>query len=392
MKRTSIPVVVAALACAAVPAVAVEGGDDGRILAQDAFWYRQLPRDTPVAEDSDAVVADLVRQAEQHFGEPGRPHVMINTSDFAPTVYEAGPDDPLVDVGFDNCQDKPEDDLHVETLFDAPDAPLRQVRIPEGAVPAGGSDAEMVVVDAQEDTVLELWKASQDETGAWSACWGGVLDPAGSSDGVFEEPFGVTASGLSILEGTVRADELDAGRIDHVVGLALPFSAPAPQVSWPANRTDGVNPEGFEVPAQGQMLRLPADLDLDSMTLSPTARALAEAAQDHGLIVWDTAGTVSFRAENPRGMEADPYPEIFRGRGAAEELAGDPEKGEEPFPLDQLELLPVDYEAPAPESDGDGGVPGEGKTGLPVEVPLLVGAAVLGLAGVGLAVRSARRR
>lgn len=369
-----------------------------RVFADDAFWYRPLPDETPVAADSDAIVADLVRQAETHYGSVGNPNLTINTEDYAPTVITAGPDDPVEDVSYVNCQGKAPDDLYVHELFLAQDAPLRDVRIPADAVPAGGSDAEMVVVDPQADRVVELWRADPSGSG-WSACWGGVLEPASESTGIFEPPFGVTAAGLSMLGGTVLAEELAAGEIDHVVGIALPFTAPPPVVSAPATRTDGVNPRGWAVPAQGQMLRLPADLDLDSLILAPAARALAEAAQNHGLIVWDTAGAVSFRAENPRGMDADPYREIFRGRRADQELAGDPARGEDPFPLDRLEVLPTDYEAPVPSEEPASSAPtpppiaeSESESEEPGgSAAVVLVAGLLGLVAVALVVRELRR-
>ena len=313
-----------------------------RVFAEDSFWYRRLPDGTPTDPDSDRIVAALVRQAERHFGRPGSPNVTINTMTYAPPIYVAQRSDPLVTFGWENCQDKEhgDDGLIRDHLTD--------VRLPADAVPAEGSDAEMVVYDPAADVLIETWKTKHHPDGSWTACWGGRIDEAGSDDGAFDPPFGVAASGLSLLGGTIRAAELQSGRIDHVVGIALPYTAAKPTRSVPAPRTDGVNPEGWPVPAQGQMLRLPAGLDLDSMPLSPTARAIAEAAQNYGLIVWDTAGAVSFRAENPLGMTDNPYPEIFRERYPYAELAGDRSRGEVAFPLERLEVLPMDYTAPAP--------------------------------------------
>lgn len=56
------------------------------------------------------------------------------------------------------------------------------------------------------------------------------------------------------------------------------------------------------------MFRLPAALNIDGMRMDPYARMLAKAVQRHGMVVWDSAGTVNFRAENPTiNYPRDPY-------------------------------------------------------------------------------------
>ncbi len=378
---------------AAGPAARTAGGEDGlaRVFDEDSFWYRVLPDETPVDPDSSAMVAHIVDQAEEHYGSPGNPNVNVNLTHYTPPIYIAGPGDPLVTFGWDNCQDKVEGDHGLIATH------LTDVRLPAGAVPAEGSDSEMVVYDPIEDRLTETWVTTKHPDGTWSACWGGSIEGASGNPGVFDPPFGVTASGLPLLGGTIRAEELERGRIDHVVGIALPNAAEKPALSWPATRSDGRNPSGRPAPAQGQMLRLPAGLDLDTLPLSPVARTIAEAAQDYGLIVWDTSGAVSFRAENPLGMADNPYREVFRGRGANSEMAGDRSRGEVPFPLEQLEVLPVDYAAPVPEPSPSATLPG---TAAPLpEEDLRWGAIGIGVLGIAMLAaagvvtgRRARRR
>lgn len=338
----SVPLV-AALLLPGVQATAATGtggipAEQARIFAEDSFWYRELPDETPAAPNSSAIVADLVQQAEDHYGRPGFPNIAINAVEYTPTIYVADEADPVVEVRFDNCQRKPANDWYVQRMFTGPGAPMKAVRIPADAVPARGTDAEMVVIDSVGDRLVELWQAKRRPDGTLSACWGVVQDNASQSSGTFERPFGVTAAGLSMLGGTILAEELAAGEIDHVIGMALPFSAPWPTVSAPANRTDGRNPQGVNVPAQGQLLRLPADLDLAALRLPPAVHTIAEAAQDHGIIIWDTAGAVSLRSENTLSIGSDPYKQIFGGQMSMVLM--------QRFPLDKLEVLPMNYEAP----------------------------------------------
>lgn len=371
-----------------------------RVFADDSFWYRPLPDATPTDPRSAAMVDHLVDQAEQHFGQPGRPNVTVNLRAYSPPIYVAQPGDPEVTFIWDNCQDKTDGDsgLIADQLTD--------VRVPAVAVPAEGSDAEMVVYDPAADRVIETWMTARDGD-TWSACWGGAIENASADDGIFDAPFGVAASGLALLGGTIRATELQRGQIEHVIGIALPFAAEKPERSLPATRTDGRNPTGRPAPAQGQMMRLPADLDLAALRLSPAARAIAEAAQSYGIVVWDTAGAVSFRGENPIGLESDPYREIFRGRNPHAELAGDRSRGEVDFPLELLEVLPVDYTteltSTPPGSPTPPGAPWPAASeppaeagDLPVGTVVTVGAAVsvgaLAVTGIAAAAWAARRR
>ena len=309
-----------------------------RVFASDSFWYRELPDATPTDPNSRAIVDYVVEQAEQAWGSPGKPNIAMNTDFYTPPMYVAAPGDPVVTFRFHDCQGAGTDYGLVRDH-------LTNVRIPADAVAAEGSDGEMVVYDPATDRLTEVWQAKRTDDGGWSACWGGSIEDASDSHGVFPGTFGVTATGLPLTGGVITAEELRTGKIDHVVGLAIP--KPAHQVhSAPAVRHDGWNPSGRTSLAQGQMMRLPASLDLDSLNLSPAARAIAEAAQRYGVVLWDTSGAVGFRLEASQGFASDPYPEIFRGRYGSQEMAGDPARGEDPFPLDQLEVLPMNWETP----------------------------------------------
>src|SRR5439155_21465737 len=88
----------------------------------------------------------------------------------------------------------------------------------------------------------------------------------------------------------------------------LPETLSYPHWAYPANRTDGQTSASNAIP-EGTIFRLPASLNLDAMTMDPYARMLAKAVQKHGMVVWDRAGAVSFRAENPANQypEGNPY-------------------------------------------------------------------------------------
>jgi hypothetical protein len=97
------------------------------------------------------------------------------------------------------------------------------------------------------------------------------------------QPATVMASGMSLLAGLVRFEEVAAGRIDHALSITLPEIRPG--AVWPARGGDGrsTNPDA---PPMGAWLRLRADADLSG--LGPQAAVVARALQRHGAVVSDS--------------------------------------------------------------------------------------------------------
>lgn len=303
-----------------------------RLFSEASFWYQKLPDDAPVAADSGEIMARI--RATLPASSRGEPRPGINTHAYTPPLIIARNSDPVVTFRWENCGGLPNDGGLVEHH-------LTDLHVPADAMPAAGTDGEMTVYNVDTGQYTDTWQTRRDAAG-WSACWGGTIEDAGSNDGVFPAPFGTAGSGLALEPGTVKATELSKGYIDHVVGVTLPVGVIDGYVSAPATRTDG-NATGPATISEGQLLRLPPDLDLDALQLSPVARTFARAAQEYGLVVWDRSDDVTFRAENARGLATDPYPDILRGQDSVSALRGDPARGESPFPFDRLQVLQRDY-------------------------------------------------
>ena len=66
---------------------------------------------------------------------------------------------------------------------------------------------------------------------------------------------------------------------------------------------------------------------------------VAKAGQKYGFVVWDKAGSISVRFENPLSLtlvgQPDPYGTLFNGVPNYAVLNG--------IPWDKLQFLPVDY-------------------------------------------------
>jgi hypothetical protein len=140
---------------------------------------------------------------------------------------------------------------------------------------------------------------------------------------------------------------LEQGQINHVIGISLiqtANSGTATAQSWPANRNDGWNNGTFPgtYPSEGMRLRLDPRFDYSRLQLHPIAAMIAEAAQKYGFVIWDKAGAVALRAENPLSFtlagDMNPYLKLYRGTPSYSIL--------ENFPWDRMQFMPFDYGKP----------------------------------------------
>jgi hypothetical protein len=265
----------------------------GTIFAPSSFWYQPIPAKVVLHPDSTAFVEEFVRQKKAYYGTVG-----LNTDKYASPVYLANPDTPVTAVGFYDCQKK---GYVPRELM----AQWQSVPIPAYAEPAGGTDAEMSVYQPSSDTLWEFWVTKKADDGTWQACWGGQMSNVSRNPGIWPSGFGTTATGLPFVGGQITAQELARGQIDHVIGIAL--------------------------------------VDTDAFTvLHPVARIIARAAQKYGFVVWDKAGALTLRLENPKSYtvlgQPNPYPGLFNGTPAHDILKN--------IPWERLQFLPTDFGKP----------------------------------------------
>lgn len=324
---SSFPLAADALAAPLSPAPDVP---TDAIFAASSFWYTPLPRDVPLHPNSANFVTEFLRQKAAYYGT-----VNINTWSYASPVYVADAATPAIRVAYSNCQRK----AYAETWLEAQWA---EVPMPPQAAPAEGSDGEMTVYQPSTDTLWEFWVARQID-GQWQACWGGRMTNVGAGDGTWPFPYGTTATGLPFVGGQITAEELRRGEIRHAIGIALVETEDMQIFSWPARRADGRNPDNAanRIP-QGLRLRLDPAVDVAALPMTAAGKTIARAAQIYGFIVWDRAGAISLRAQNPKSYlalgQANPYPALFSGQPSYAVLDG--------FPWDRLQFLPMNYGQP----------------------------------------------
>lgn len=300
------------------------------VFLPDSFWYKPIPQQVVLHENSAGFVKDFIRQKNTFYGT-----VNINLTSYASPVYYVGADVKNVKVTQWDCQNKGFLDKSLATQF-------ANVPIPEYAIPAKGTDAEMSIYQASTDTLWDFWKVKKLD-GNWQACWGGRILNASKSDGVFDSYYGTTATSLPFIGGQITAEELTRGEIKHVIGISLVEAERAQIFSWPAHRSDGLNPNNASnrIP-EGLRIRLDPNVNVDALNMHPMGKVIAKAAQKYGFVVWDKAGAISIRAQNRYSYavlgQPNPYDALFNRTPAYAILNG--------FPWDRLQFLPMNYGQP----------------------------------------------
>ena len=300
------------------------------LFAPSSFWYQPIPANAPLHPNSANFTNELIRQKNTYYGT-----VDIGTVDYSSPVYIADANTPTTSVAFYDCQNKgytPTDLL----------AQWAAVPIPSFAQQAGGTDGEMTVYQPSTNTLWEFWQSSKTNN-TWQACWGGQMKNVSSNNGTWSGSFGTTATGLPFLGGQITAEELKRGEIRHVMGISLADLETWNIISWPAQRSDGYNPNNApnRIP-EGLRFRLDPNINVDALNMHPIGKIIAKAAQKYGFVVWDTAGNVNLRAQNAKSYtslgQPDPYVDLFNGTASVHILNN--------FPWDKVKFLPMNYGKP----------------------------------------------
>jgi len=256
-----------------------------RPFADSSPFNREIPSSPPLAPTSADVVSFMTLY--------GGPASMTSNgggseTDYSHANYFAHSDDPLYTVHCTNdwgrCE--PEGDTF---------------RIPSAAAPAGhesadsGMDHHMSVVQP-DGTTLDLWRAEtpSGDGGTLDAAWGGLSEIDG--DGLGSN---ATAAMFGGFAGTIRAEELAAGKIDHALFAVVPCTAghvyPADQSAAECGASDA--------PPNGARLQLDmSDAEIDALDVPRWKKTVLRAAQRYGMIVGDTGGSGAFGLQFESGM------------------------------------------------------------------------------------------
>jgi hypothetical protein len=300
------------------------------IFSPTSFWYQPIPATVSLDPNSANFVAEFLRQKAAYYQTVG-----LNVSSYSSPVYVAGTTTQTKKVDYWNCQGKSYIPTGLVEQWNA-------VPIPDGSAPADGTDAEMTVYQPSTDSMWEFWRTRLID-GQWSGCWGGRMQNVSASSGIWPAPYGTTATGLPFLGGQITAEELNRGEIRHAIGISLVEAEQYSIFSWPANRSDGINPTNVpnRIP-EGTRFRLNPAVDIDALPIHPIGKIIAKAGQKYGFVVWDKAGALTLRLQNPKSYTAtgmvDPYPALFNGTPSYAILNN--------VPWDQLQFMPMNFGKP----------------------------------------------
>lgn len=153
--------------------------------------------------------------------------------------------------------------------------------IPANPLIEAGSDHHLLIVDNTNCIDYEIYNASQNSDGSWSAGSGAIfpltaeqLRTAGNTS--------ADAAGLPILPGLVKYDEVASGVINHAIRFTAPETAD--RYIWPARHEASSN-SGSNYPPMGQRFRLKQSFDVSGF--APHVQVILNAMKTYGIILAD---------------------------------------------------------------------------------------------------------
>jgi len=255
-------------------------------------WNTPIGDDATLDPDSDALIADF--ESSSQYGE----HLDVNIEGYSIPLYWADANTPWVTI---TCRVGG----HGFTGDNGMDA-TAQIPMPADATPDPESDHHLLIIDTTTNTEYGLWDA-QYVGGEWTCGLGALQDLSG--EGVrplaevadpWWEAHGPRACGYGLSAGLIRAEELEAGVIDHALVVAYPHIRSGWYTS-PASTAQGSNGSGAEpnrgIPCGGRIQYDPS-IDIDSIATSDAGKTILRALQTYGAYVGDFSGAISLYADN----------------------------------------------------------------------------------------------
>jgi hypothetical protein len=300
-----------------------------RYFASTSFWNEPLLASTPLDPSSAAIVGAFNQVVAIEGPKKG---LNINTTAYSVPIYTVPANQPTVKV----IVNKPNSSGYpLQAAWSA-------VPLPPNAQPAKGTDKTLAVWQPSTDKLWEFWNFERTLTGSM-ARWGGAMEKVSQGPGVYtslswpgaKPQWGSSASSLAIVGGLITLEDLEKGRINHALAMAVPNPRAVVYAS-PAQRTDGTSTEPFSLP-EGAHLRLDPNLNLASLHLPHLMLMMAEAAQRYGIFVRDRSANITFYAQDPTPTGTNPYigPHgYFEGKCQCQLLTA--------FPWSHLQLLKME--------------------------------------------------
>ncbi len=256
--------------------------EPGQIFPAAAAWNQPIDTAT-LASNSEAVVAYLAAEHRTRFRFETEFSIPILRSDASTPRHAFVPSE-----------------FHY-----SPDCDVNPVPIPAGGHLEGETayrcegegDCHLIVLDAAECKLYEMWKADITPSGFNGGClatWD--VSKVYPTEGRGADCSSADAAGLPIAPLLFSADEVLAGEIRHAIRFVLPNEHIKHRAYvYPATHATPAASGAEAAPPYGARFRLRADADLT--LLSPAAQVVARALQKYGMILAD-GGNITFTAQN----------------------------------------------------------------------------------------------
>ena len=242
----------------------------GRLWSDDSYWYKKIPENALLHPYSAQMANWLVTDQGEY---PG-----IQYKSWTNPVYNAYEDTPIYAV------------------YDSDSGKYKYMRVPDGVQPPLEADASVTIIDWYEKKVWDIWRFTIEDDGSYTVgdcyafpLYGDGLTPEGT--------WSCGGSSTPSVAYLIRPEEIEAGVINHPLGCALHTPKIHKRVYPPAATSDGRNTDTWAIP-EGARIQLDPNLDLDSLGLSRTAKIIAKAMQDYGIVVAESGGSWHIYAEH----------------------------------------------------------------------------------------------
>jgi hypothetical protein len=170
-----------------------------------------------------------------------------------------------------------------------------QVRIPSNARPAGGGDGHMTVVDQAGSWEYDFWQV---QTKPLPAGGGTIVVSSGGrtrigtahADGLGS---GANAARWGLLAGVVRAQEMEAGKINHAISFVTrcdndTYVYPARGLGSACSASGESN---ADAPPMGARFQLDmSDAEIDALAVPGWKKTILRAIARYGMYLGDTGG------------------------------------------------------------------------------------------------------
>jgi hypothetical protein len=236
--------------------------------------------------------ADAITKLLVSVNGPG--HILCNQltgeSTFHTVVY-SGPNDPEYTINV--------------TGFASEHLDGQVIRIPEGTVPTDGSDGHLCVVDPSTGWAYDLYESTtpSGSGGTLDVYSGGVSKVDTSADATLisldldeDGTFGgATAAQVGLLAGIIRAEEMEAGEINHALFITIPCGSPDPEFVAPATKGGTFCGDNIDRIPMGARLWLDmTESAVNALSVPTWKKTILHAMRRYGMYFMDTGGPSAF--------------------------------------------------------------------------------------------------